>query len=243
MIDDVGLMSSLARTTARTNSKLVLLRHGESAWNRSMRLTGWTDVPLCERGRDQARRAGRALRDRGIMADVCYSSRLRRAIETLDILLATLGAAPPRYESWRVNERHYGALQGLHWWEAVWRFGPAPVLRCRRDFDQPPPRVAVPPDLSAAGISPADAEEWRTAQQGESLAEALRRFLPLWTAEIAPALRDGACVLIVAHNNLLRAVIRHLEGGAGLPAASLSPAQPWIVELDTDLRVIRRSAI
>jgi len=209
-----------------------------------MRLTGWADVPLSRRGRAQARRAGLALRARGIVADVCYSSSLRRAIETCDLLLDALGAAPPRHESWRINERHYGALQGLRVWQAVWRFGLPVVRRCKREFDGRPPLLAPPDDSAAtAGISPADAGEWRDAQRGESLDDAMRRFLPLWTAEIAPALRSGACVFIVAHSNVLRGFIGHLEGGCGRPVPRLATAQPWIFELDADLRVVRRATV
>lgn len=209
-----------------------------------MRLTGWADVPLSRRGRAQARRAGLDLRARGIVADVCYSSCLRRAIETRDILLDALGAAPSRHESWRINERHYGAMQGLRVWQAVWRFGLPVVRRCTREFDGRPPLLATPADSGAfAGISPEDAGEWRDAQRGESLADATRRFLPLWSAEIAPALRSGACVIVVAHNNVLRGFIRHLEGGSGRPVPRLATARPWIFELDAELRVIRRVTI
>jgi 2,3-bisphosphoglycerate-dependent phosphoglycerate mutase len=208
-----------------------------------MRLTGWADVPLSRRGRVQARQAGLDLRARGIVAEVCYSSRLVRAIETRDLLLDALGAAPPRYESWRINERHYGALQGLRWWQAVWRFGLAAVRRCKSEFDARPPLLAETDDSAPAGIAPSEVSDWRAAQRGESLADALRRFLPLWTAEIAPALRSGACVFIVAHNNVLRALIRHLEGGCGLPVPHLATAQPWIIELDAELHVVRRATI
>ncbi len=232
-------MSATSPTPARVHAVLVLVRHGESVWNRSMRLTGWADVPLSRRGREQARQAGVALRSAGVAADICYSSRLRRATETRDILLDSLGGSPPRHESWRINERHYGALQGLRWWQAVWGFGLGAVLRCRREFDVRPPLLAAPADSPAeAGIAPSDANEWREAQRGESLADALRRFLPLWVGEIAPALRSGACVLIVAHNNVLRGLIRHLEGGLGRPGTSLATGQPWILELDADLHVI-----
>lgn len=228
---------------APAHAVLVLVRHGESVWNRSLRLTGWADVPLSRRGRAQATRAGTDLRARGIVADVCYSSRLRRAIDTRDLLLDALGASPPRHESWRINERHYGALQGLRYWQAVWRFGFAAVRRCRREFDARPPLLAAPDGPVATDVAPSDVSEWRAAQRGESLADALRRFLPLWSGAIAPALRQGACVLIVAHNNVLRGLIRHLEGGSGRPVPRLATAQPWIFELDADLRVLRCATI
>jgi 2,3-bisphosphoglycerate-dependent phosphoglycerate mutase len=229
-----------ASSTDRVHATLVLVRHGESVWNRSMRLTGWADVPLCDRGREQARKAGRDLRARGITVDACYSSLLCRATETSGLLLEALAAAPSRHQSWRINERHYGAMQGLHWWQAIWRFGPGSVLRCRRDFDARPPLLPAPATPPGGDIPPADLSEWRNAQRGESLADALERFMPIWVHEIAPALRSGRCVLIVAHNNLLRALIRQLEGGSGRPAPPLPPAQPWILELDTDLRLLRK---
>lgn len=208
-----------------------------------MRLTGWADVPLSDRGREQARKAGRELRARGVAVDACFSSLLGRATETRDLILQAMQAAPPQRESWRINERHYGALQGLHWWQAIWRFGLGPVLRCRRNFDERPPRLAEPTAPPGGDIPPADASEWREAQRGESLADALERFKPLWVHEIAPALHSGACVLIVAHNNLLRGLIRQLEGGRGGPASALAPARPWILELDADLRLLRKTLL
>ena len=220
------------------------MRHGESTWNRSLRLTGWADVPLSPRGHEQAQRAGRALRERGFIPDQCFTSRLRRATETRDGLLAALGAAPARHERWRLNERHYGALQGLRWWQALLRYGLGAVRRCKSEFDvapplvPPPPAASVPPDLPAA-----DREDWLRAQRGESLADALRRFLPLWETEIEPALRRGERVLVVAHNNILRGLMLHLDGGGGRPQASLVTAQPWLLELDATLHVVRRTAL
>lgn len=221
------------------HATLVLVRHGESVWNRSQRLTGWADVGLSDRGRAQARRAGVDLRARGVAVDACYCSQLRRSSETLDLLLDALGATPPRQASWRLNERHYGALQGLPWWRAMWRFGPAAVWRCKRDFAARPPQVPAPrlPD-TAAGVDAADAEEWRRAQCGESIDDAVRRFLPFWSSDIAPALRAGACVLVVGHNNLLRGLVAHLEGG-GEPPLAFAMARPRVLELDPELRVVR----
>jgi 2,3-bisphosphoglycerate-dependent phosphoglycerate mutase len=131
----------------------------------------------------------------------------------------------------------------LHWWQAVWRFGLGPVLRCRREFDYRPPLLPAPTAPPGAGIPPADLGEWQKAQRGESLADALERFMPLWVDEIAPALRSGACVLIVAHNNLLRGLIRQLEGAGSRLASPLAPAQPWLLELDADLRLRRRARL
>lgn len=223
---------------ARPHATLVLVRHGESVWNRSLRLTGWADVPLSRRGREQARHAGRALRERGLSFGFCFSSQLCRATATRDLLLAELGAAPTCQESWRLNERHYGALQGLHAWHAVLRFGLGAVRRCKREFDVRPPLAAAPAPAAAESIAPVDRDEWLAAQRGESLADALHRFLPLWEAEIAPALRSGQDVLIVAHNNVLRGLIRHLEGGRGRPVPGLATGQPWVFRLDAALQVL-----
>jgi len=224
-----------------THAVLVLLRHGESVWNRSKRLTGWTDVPLTERGRTQARHAGERLRAQGVVIDTCFSSRLVRATETRDLVLAALGQSPRLQASWRLNERHYGALQGLLPWQAVWRFGLGPVLRCRRDFDARPPLVAAGSgDLHRDPTVPlADEPEWSRTIRGESLADTLQRVLPLWESEIAPALRARERVLIVAHNNLLRALVLHLEGARPHQLPRLRTAQPWIFALDADLQPLR----
>lgn len=216
---------------------LVLMRHGESVANRSLRLTGWDDVPLSDRGRAQARQAGIDLRARGFVPDVCYCSELRRASETRDILLAVLGAQPALRQSWRLNERHYGTMQGLSIWQAAWSFGPAAVLRCSRDAAARPPLREASATPATPGVEPADEEDWRRAQRGESIADALQRLLPLWDAEIAPSLRAGNRVLVVAHNNVLRGLLHHLAGAAGALPHRLATARPLIVELDAELRI------
>ncbi len=222
-----------------SGSILVLMRHGESVSNRSLRLTGWADVPLSARGRAQARQAGIDLRARGFVPDICYCSELRRASETRDILLAAHGAEPALRQSWRLNERHYGAMQDLSIWRAAWRFGPAALLRCGRDAAARPPLLAAPATSAPPGVAPADAEEWRRAQRGESIADAVLRLLPLWEAEIAPSLRAGNGVLVVAHNNLLRGLLRHLERADGPLPHRLATARPLIIELDAELRIAR----
>lgn len=224
--------------------RLVLVRHGESTWNRSLRLTGWEDPPLSAHGRAQARQAGADLRARGLAFDVCYSSLLRRTTETRDLLLAALDAAPRLHESWRLNERHYGALQGLRTWQAVLRYGPSAVRRCTRELDGRPPQVAAARELAPPPyVAAADVEDWRTAQRGESLADTLRRLLPLWEHDIAPAIRGGERVLVVAHNNLLRGLVHHLDGGSGRPGPRLPTARPLLLELNRDLRIVEREGM
>lgn len=207
---------------------LVLVRHGESVWNRSLRFTGWTDIPLTPRGEAQARAAGERLRAAGLDFDLCFTSGLQRASTTLRLLLAAHGSNPPLQQSWRLNERHYGALEGLHPWQAIWRFGITPVWRCRRE------RHARPP-LRPAG----DTDE---RPRGESINDTLARLLPLWRDSIAPALQAGQRVLVVAHNNTLRALIDHLDGveAGAVVQPQLRTAQPLVLELDAGLRPLRR---
>jgi 2,3-bisphosphoglycerate-dependent phosphoglycerate mutase len=228
------------------HATLVLLRHGESVWNRSQRLTGWADVPLTARGRAQARRAGARMRERGLAFDACFSSLLARATETRDLALAALGAELPVRASWRLNERHYGALQGLLPWQAVWRFGVRSVWRCRRDFDARPPLLEDPSDPRRdPGLAAERGDEVSAATRGESLGDVWRRLRPLWEGEIAPELRAGHAVLIVAHNNVLRALLHHLErpAAAGAVRVRLRTAQPLMLTLDPALRPLRREAL
>ena len=192
---------------------LVLLRHGESAWNRENRFTGWTDVDLSETGVAEAHEAARLLRAEGFTFDVAYTSLLRRAIRTLWIALDDLDLMwLPVNGSWRLNERHYGALQGLNKAETATEFGDEQVRIWRRSYDIPPPALTAD-DERFPGRDPryadlTDAELPRT----ESLKDTVARFLPYWHAEIAPAVRAGERVLIAAHGNSLRALVKFLDG-------------------------------
>jgi 2,3-bisphosphoglycerate-dependent phosphoglycerate mutase len=193
--------------------KLVLLRHGESTWNRENRFTGWTDVGLSEQGLAEAVAAGRLLKDEGYEFDVAYTSVLRRAVKTLWTVLEEMDRMwIPIHHSWRLNERHYGALQGLNKAETAAQYGDAQVKIWRRAYDVPPPALAD-------GDKRIEADDPRYAELGasgfprtECLKDTVARFLPYWHETIAPALPAGRRTLIAAHGNSLRALIKYLDG-------------------------------
>jgi 2,3-bisphosphoglycerate-dependent phosphoglycerate mutase len=192
--------------------RLVLLRHGESLWNRENRFTGWTDVDLSDRGRVEAREAGRVLAAETFEFDVAYTSVLKRAIRTLWIALDELDMLwIPVHRSWRLNERHYGALQGLNKAETAAEHGEAQVKIWRRSYDVPPPPL-TPDDPRHPSR---DRRYWDLAAGElpvtESLKDTVRRFMPYWHETIAPAIRAGRRVIIAAHGNSLRALVKHLD--------------------------------
>jgi 2,3-bisphosphoglycerate-dependent phosphoglycerate mutase len=218
---------------------LVLLRHGQSEWNRQNRFTGWVDVPLSEQGVEEARAAGRLLRAEGYEFDVAYTSLLKRAIKTLWIALEELDQMwLPVHRSWRVNERMYGALQGLDKAETAERHGADQVKIWRRSYDSPPPAMSEDDpgfpgkDRRYRGLS--DHELPRT----ECLKDTVERFLPYWESDIAPALRSGQRVLIAAHGNSLRALVKHLEGigDDDIVGLNIPTGAPLLYELDDALR-------
>jgi 2,3-bisphosphoglycerate-dependent phosphoglycerate mutase len=216
--------------------KLVLLRHGESGWNRENRFTGWTDVDLSAQGVEEARSAGRLLRDEGWTFDLAYTSLLKRAIRTLHLALEELDLLwLPVQKDWRLNERHYGALQGLNKAETAATFGEAQVLAWRRSYDTPPP-----------ALDPADPryEARDPRYQGihvpktECLKDTVARVIPYWESAIAPAVRGGKRVLVAAHGNSLRALIKHLDGvsDADIVGMNVPTGVPLLYELDDGLR-------
>ena len=218
---------------------LVLLRHGESTWNKENRFTGWTDVDLSETGVAEAREAGRLLLAESHRFDVAYTSVLKRAIRTLWITLDELDQMwLPIVNSWRLNERHYGALQGLNKAETAARFGDEQVKLWRRSYDIPPPALDDEDerfpgrDPRYAGVSAAD------LPRCESLKDTVARFLPFWESDIAPALRDGKRVLVAAHGNSLRALVKYLDGisDADIVGLNIPTGVPLVYELDDDLR-------
>lgn len=220
---------------------LVLLRHGQSQWNKENRFTGWVDVPLSELGIDEARRAASLIREAGLTFDVAYTSVLKRAIKTLWIVMEDLDLMwLPVHRSWRVNERMYGALQGLDKAETAAKHGDAQVKLWRRSYDVPPPAMS-PSDPGWPGHD----RRYASLAKGEvpaseSLKDTVARFVPYWESDIAPAVRRGERVLIVAHGNSLRALIKHLDGTSERDIVELNVPTgiPLVYELDDDLRPV-----
>jgi len=219
--------------------KLVLLRHGESGWNRENRFTGWTDVDLSPQGVEEARGAGRLLRDEGYAFDAAYTSMLKRAIRTLNLALEELDQLwLPVHKDWRLNERHYGALQGLNKAETAAKFGEAQVLVWRRSYDTPPPALEPGDPRHEAG-DPRYAGA--TVPRTECLKDTVARVIPYWDSTIAPAVRGGCRLLIAAHGNSLRALIKHLDGvsDADIVGLNVPTGVPLVYELDDKLRPLR----
>jgi 2,3-bisphosphoglycerate-dependent phosphoglycerate mutase len=222
--------------------KLVLLRHGESQWNLENRFTGWTDVDLTDTGREEAKAAGDLLRSQGYGFDIAYTSVLRRAIRTLWITLDAMDLMwLPVVHSWRLNERHYGALQGLNKAETAARFGEQQVLTWRRAYAVAPDPL-TPDDPRWAGRDPrykhlAAAEIPAT----ECLRDTVARVLPFWKDSIAPAIQRGRRVIVAAHGNSLRALIKYLDGMSDddIVVLNIPTARPLVYELDEQLRPIR----
>ena len=221
--------------------RLVLLRHGESDWNRENRFTGWTDVDLSARGVEEARAAGRLLKSAGWAFDLAFTSVLKRAIRTLHLALEELDQLwLPVQKDWRLNERHYGALQGLDKAETAAKFGEAQVLAWRRSYDTPPPALE-PGDARYEARDP----RYRgvAVPRTECLKDTVARVIPCWNELVAPAVRSGQRVLVTAHGNSLRALIKHLDAisDADIVALNVPTGAPLVYELDAALRAQRRS--
>ncbi len=236
--------------TARTRppgprvSRVVFLRHGQSSWNRERRFTGWVDVPLNAAGRRQAEQAGRLLAGKGFRFDVGFTSVLSRASETLDIVLASMGTPDAaRIEStWRLNERHYGVLQGVPKAEARRRYGEEQMFRWVRSFDVAPPPLSGE-ELAKLRTDPLYADvDRRDLPATESLADTLARTLPFWEDSIAPAVRAGRSVLVVSHLNCVRALIRHFEdvSNESIATVSVHTGEPFVIDFGADLVPLRR---
>jgi 2,3-bisphosphoglycerate-dependent phosphoglycerate mutase len=223
--------------------KLVLLRHGESQWNRENRFTGWSDVDLTDTGRAEAQAAGELIRREGFTFEPAYTSVLRRAVRTLWITLDALDLMwLPTVHSWRLNERHYGALQGLNKAETAQRFGEAQVMLWRRAYAVAPDPLALD-DPRWPGRDP----RYRhlTPEQvprTESLKDTVARVIPFWNDSIAPAVARGRRAIVVAHGNTLRALIKHLEGISDdeIVALNIPTGRPMVYEFDSQMRVLRR---
>ena len=222
--------------------KLVLIRHGESTWNLENRFTGWTDVPLTDTGVAQARQAGRLLKEGGWAFDVAYTSVLKRAVWTLWHALDEMDRTwLPVLHDWRLNERHYGALQGLNKAETAKQYGDEQVLVWRRSYDTPPPALE-PTDARSERSDPRyvrlDAEQ---VPLTECLKDTVARVLPCWNERLAPAIRSGQRIVIAAHGNSIRALVKYLDniGDDEIVGLNIPNGIPLVYELDADLRPLR----
>ena len=222
--------------------KLVMMRHGESAWNLENRFTGWTDVDLTPAGVEEAKRAGRLLKDKGYAFDIAYTSLLKRAIKTLNVALEEMDQLwLPTSKHWRLNERHYGALQGLDKAETAAKYGDEQVLIWRRAYGIAPDPLALDDprhprfDARYASLSPAE------LPATECLKDTVARVLPFWNDHIVPAIRAGNRVLIAAHGNSLRALVMYLDGMSeeAIVKLNIPTAQPLVYELNDDLKPVK----
>ena len=217
---------------------LILLRHGQSTWNRDNRFTGWTDVPLTDRGVEEARQAGLSILEAGYRPDIAFTSVLRRAIKTLWIALEAMDMMwIPVERSWRLNERHYGDLQGRNKLETVEKHGAEQVHIWRRSYDIPPPPLD-PSDDRSPGKDPRYRElSVREIPLTESLKLTVDRVLPYWHQRIAPELSGGKCVLVVSHGNSIRALVKHLDkvSDTDIVDRNIPTGIPLVYELDQDL--------
>ncbi len=216
--------------------KLVLLRHGESDWNRENRFTGWTDVDLSRKGVEEARAAGRLLKSGGYAFDLAFTSVLKRAIRTLWLALEELDRTwVPEVKDWRLNERHYGALQGLDKSEMAARFGEQQVLAWRRSYDTPPPALE-PDDPRSEARDPRYAGI--AVPRTECLKDTVARVVPYWEQAIAPQVRAGKRVLVAAHGNSLRALVKYLDNisDAAIVKENIPTGIPLVYELDDKLK-------
>lgn len=222
--------------------KLVLVRHGQSTWNLENRFTGWTDVDLTDQGRAEARAAGQLLREGGYQFDLAFTSVLKRAIRTLNIIQAEMDLDwLPVTRAWQLNERHYGALQGLNKAETAEKFGEAQVKVWRRSYDVPPPSLELTDerhpkfDRRYAGLTP------EQLPATESLKITLDRVLPYWHEVLAPTIKSGKRLLITAHGNSIRALVKYLDNISDdeITELNIPTGIPLVYELDDDLKVIQ----
>ncbi|MGA7877203.1 MAG: 2,3-diphosphoglycerate-dependent phosphoglycerate mutase [Desulfoferrobacter sp.] len=222
--------------------KLTLLRHGESLWNRENRFSGWTDVDLSGHGMIEAREAGKTLKSEGYYFDIAYTSVLKRAIRTLWIVLDELDQMwIPVERSWRLNERHYGALQGLNKAETAKRFGEDQVLLWRRSYDIKPPALEKTDERYPVHDPRYRELDDRDLPLSECLRDTVERFLPYWQGSIAPSVKAGKSVIIVAHGNSLRALVKYLDhvSDKDIVTLNIPTGIPLVYELDKELRPIK----
>lgn len=222
--------------------KVVFLRHGQSAWNLENRFTGWTDVDLTEQGQAEARQAGRLMTEAGFAFDIAYTSRLTRAISTLWLALKEMNLCwLPVKKDWRLNERHYGALQGFNKAEMAEKVGEAQVKLWRRSYDVPPPALEVSDERHPRHDRRYDDLTDDQLPLTECLKDTVERALPCWNEEIVPAIRSGKSVLVVAHGNSLRALVKYLDAMTDEEIIDLNipTGTPLVYELDENMKPLR----
>lgn len=222
--------------------KLVLMRHGESVWNRENRFTGWTDVDLTDRGKEEARKGARLIADAGLTFDVAYTSVLKRAIRTLWIVLDEMDLMwIPVHRSWRLNERHYGALQGLNKAETAQKHGDEQVKIWRRSYDIPPPPLPDGDERLPHNDRRYANEDPANLPKTEALKNTVERFLPYWNGTIVPDIQAGRRVIIAAHGNSLRALVKHLDNISeeDIVGLNIPTGIPLVYELDEKLQPIK----
>ena len=222
--------------------KVVLLRHGESVWNKENLFTGWTDVDLSEKGVEEARQAGRLMKEEGYTFDRAYTSVLTRAIRTLDLALLEMGLSwIPVHKSWRLNERHYGGLQGFNKAQMAEKEGEEKVHIWRRSYDVPPPALEETDERFPGRDRLYATIPKNELPRTECLKDTVDRFLPYWRVEIAPAIMEGKRLIIAAHGNSLRALVKYLDGisDEDIPALNIPTGIPLVYELDDALQPIK----
>jgi 2,3-bisphosphoglycerate-dependent phosphoglycerate mutase len=238
-----GVTAPIAPTSQDTSpGTLVLLRHGESEWNKANLFTGWVDVPLSDEGRKEAARGGQLLVENDLLPDVLHTSLLRRAITTAELALAEAGRSwIPVRRSWRLNERHYGALQGKDKAQTLAEFGEEQFMTWRRSYDTPPPPIERGSEYDQSDDPRYGALPPEARPATECLADVVVRMLPYWYDAIVPDLRTGATVLVAAHGNSLRALVKHLDGMSdeGVVGLNIPTGVPLRYDLDADLRPVK----
>lgn len=222
-------------------TQLVLLRHGQSIWNRDKKFTGWSDIPLSAKGEEEAKQAAYLLKQAGLSFDLCFTSSLQRAKTTARIVLSAMQLDIPVHESWRLNERHYGALEGMERWPAIKKFGIWPILGCQIKFDATPPYLDAHDPRFPGNLPGYAGIDKNELPLGESMQNTLARVKPYWEETIQPEIQHGKRVLIVSHRNTLRVVTMLLDHltSAHVMKTRLATGRPLVYELDQHGHTVR----
>ena len=232
---------STATSAPQKTIQLVLLRHGQSIWNRDKKFTGWNDVALSPKGEKEAEQAAYLLKQAGFTFDLCFSSTLQRAKTTAQTVLSAMHLDIPVFENWRLNERHYGALEGMDRWEAIKKFGIWPILGCQIKFDAAPPYLTTEDSRFPGNQSCYAGIDSSELPLGESMQQTFTRLKPYWQQTIQPEIQQGKRVLIVSHKNTLRALMMLLDQltSRQVMKLTLATGRPLVYELDYQLNPIR----